>query len=144
MTAPKPLVAPGPSPHGPPGWEKRQQERLSSGELTNDKQSSNFHDDVVIDQQKDSGFQTVSHNNTSSSSADSQHQQHKGTSKVKDQLHHIGENLALVPPTEKNEHGNALERSAHRQVRLFAIGRHCLFPLSADRKSCQDASTMPE
>lgn len=126
MTAPKPIVAPGPTPHGPPGWEEKQQERLSSGQLTNEKQSSNFHDDAIVDHNRDTGFQTISHETSDSSSSikkstdsEQQQQHHKGLSKVKDQLHHIGEKMALVPPTEKDEHGNALERSAHRQVSNF-------------------------
>lgn len=113
-SVPKPVVTPGPTPHGPPGWEEKQQERLASGVLTNEKQSSNYHDDVVPDAQTDTGEKTISHLETSDLSGD--HKKTSGLAKMKQKMHHVGEKLALVPPTEEDEHGNPLERSAHRQV----------------------------
>jgi hypothetical protein len=105
---PKPIVTPGPTPQGPPGWEEKQKERLASGTLTNQKQSSNFHDDIQQGTHTDSGAHTVTEGHSSSS---------KGPlAGLKEKVHHLGEKMALVPPTEKDEHGNALERSAHRQV----------------------------
>lgn len=114
MTAPKPIVKPGPSAQGPPGWEEKQQQRLSSGTLTNQKQSSNYHDDAVaIDNHADTGYETVYHD-----PADTTTSEHPHKEGIKEKLHHLGEKLALVPPQEKDEHGNPLEFSAHRQVRL--------------------------
>jgi hypothetical protein len=120
MTAPKPIIAPGPSPHGPPGWEEKQQQRLSSGQLTNDKQSSNYHDDTVVDAGNDhladTGFETVNHDPNDKIIPDEHHDDLHRKTTVKDKLHHIGEKLAIVPPLEKDEHGNPLQFSAHRQV----------------------------
>ncbi|UZJ56498.1 hypothetical protein CBS101457_005818 [Exobasidium rhododendri] len=110
---PRPIVTPGPTPQGPPGWEEKQQQRLASGDLTNTKQSSNFHDDIQEGSHTDSGI----HSTTES------HKTAKGPlAGLKEKVHHIGEKMSLVPPIERDEHGNAMERSAHTQ----------------------DASTMPE
>jgi hypothetical protein len=105
--APKPIVTPGPTPEGPPGWEEKQQKRLASGDLTNEKQSSNYHDDIQEGQRTDTGSKTASHEIDSPQG---------GMAKVKSKIHKIGEKMALVPPTEGSETGNAMERSAHRQV----------------------------
>jgi hypothetical protein len=103
---PKPIVAPGPTPHGPPGWEERQQGRLASGDLTAEKQSSNFHDDSILVDGHDTGKQTVAH-----------HEHKGGMEGFKDKIHHLGEKMSLVPPTEEREHGTPMQVAAHRQVR---------------------------
>jgi len=115
-SAPRPIVAPGPTPQGPPGWEEKQQERLSSGQLTNEKQSSNYHDDILKDQHQDTGLQSISHDHQSTTDSSSSSSSKGGLAKVKDKVHKLGEKMSLVPPTEESEHGNSMERSAHRQV----------------------------
>lgn len=128
MPAPKPIVTPGPTPQGPPGWEEKQQKRMESGELTVEKQSTSYHGDQPTDQ-------------LNANPASEPEGEHKGgMDKLKDQVHKVGEKMALVPPKAGEDQGTSAERSAHRQVRDCAAKGSAAVVLTPD----QDASTMPE
>lgn len=92
--APKPIIRPGPTADGPPGWEERQQERLTSSSTQASGGSVSGHGRQPSDSkgvpetgdEPDAGLQ-----NTDADRG-------KPMGKFKSKLHRLGEKMAFVPP----------------------------------------------
>lgn len=117
--APKPIIRPGPTAAGPPGWEERQQERLSSigtqsssGETRTShgrSSSGNTGAGGVVDgvERDDKGVPIVDSKTGQLSQQPVEFQEDPPTEanvslagKIKSKFHKVGEKLAFVPPRD--------------------------------------------
>ena len=122
--APKPIIRPGPTAAGPPGWEERQQERLSSvnTQSSNGETGTSSHERTsstqsggmggrgeVIDgiERDEKGVPIIdsktgefSHQPVEYQEEPSDHANVSLAGKIKNKVHKVGEKLAFVPPRD--------------------------------------------
>lgn len=115
--APKPIIRPGPTAAGPPGWEEKQKERLSSvatqsssGETGGGSHGrSSSTQSAVIDgvERDDKGVPIVDQETGQLSHQPVEYQQDPPkeahvslAGKIKSKFHKVGEKLAFVPPRD--------------------------------------------
>lgn len=142
--APKPIIRPGPTAAGPPGWEERQQDRLSSaathssnGETTtishgrsSSNQSNGGEGGIERDQK---GVPRVNSNTgqLQEQPAEFQHDPPKEAKvglggKLKNKFHKMGEKLAIIPPRDA-EAGVSTQVSIHLSFAFLYLAHRSSF-----------------
>lgn len=128
-----PIVRPGASPQGPPGWAEAQQDQEGTMEaervdeylpqegaqtLGSRKEHAAGEAGVGPGHGRQSSASTYNTAQTAASSASSEPQSGKEGlgAKIKDKIHLVGEKMALVPAKEGREGLDDVERAARTQV----------------------------
>lgn len=109
---PKPIVTPGPSPQGPPGWGEQQQERIASVSTNNEAQVS--HDlPPEADQATNDASTDYSrgHGRKPSNLSSKSNKSSSEKGKFKSMFHKMGEKLAFVPP-RNSEAGTSTQNAS--------------------------------